>query len=42
VDSLAKQEEVNEHERLVMASQLDRHDKGLRQLAAKVGIKLTA
>ena len=42
IDSLAKQEETNEHERLAMGGQLDRHEEQIHQLATKVGLKFVA
>lgn len=42
VDALAKRQEINDEERLVMAHQLERLDRWVHQLAAKIGIELSA
>jgi hypothetical protein len=39
---LAKRQEINDEERLVMGHQLDRLDAWVHQLADKIGVKLTA
>lgn len=41
LDALAKRQEINDDERLVMGHQLDRLDKWTHELANKIGHKLT-
>lgn len=42
LDTLAKQQEISNDERLVMGHQLDRQDKWTHDLANKIGYKLSA
>ncbi len=42
LDTLAKQQEINEDERLVMRHQLERLDQWVHQLADKIGVELSA
>ena len=42
VDAFAKRQEVDEEERLVMCHQLERLDQWVHQLAAKIGVELSA
>jgi response regulator RpfG family c-di-GMP phosphodiesterase len=42
LDTLAKQQEINEDERLVMRHHLERLDQWVHQLAEKIGVKLSA
>ncbi len=42
LDSLAKRQEINDDERLVMGHQLDRLDKWTHELADKIGHTLAA
>jgi len=42
IDALAKRQEINEEERLVMAHQLERLDQWVHQLADKIGVTLAA
>ncbi len=41
VDALAKRQEINEEERLVMGHQLDQLNQWVHQLAAKIGVELS-
>ena len=41
LDKIAKQQEIDRDERIVMGYQLDRHDSQIREIAAKVGHKLS-
>ncbi|HTE58346.1 MAG TPA: hypothetical protein VK694_06390 [Verrucomicrobiae bacterium] len=41
LDSIEKQLEISEDERLVMGHQLDRLDRWVREVADKIGYKLT-
>ena len=41
LDELAKRQEINDDERLVMGHQLDRLDRWTHELANKIGHKLT-
>jgi len=41
LDTLAKQQEINEDERLVMRHHLERLDQWVHQLADKIGVKLS-
>lgn len=40
IDTVIKQQEVDQHERLAMNHQLDRHERWHHQAAAKIGLKL--
>jgi archaellum component FlaC len=40
IDAVAKQQEIDEHERLAINHQLDRHDRWHHQADDKLGIKL--
>jgi hypothetical protein len=40
LDTLAKQQEINEDERLIMRHQLERLDQWVHQLAEKIGVEL--
>ncbi len=42
VDALAKHQEIDEAERLVMGHQLERLDQWVHQLADKIGVQLSA
>ncbi len=42
LDALAKRQEIDEEERLVMGHQLERHDRWVHQLADKIGVQLSA
>jgi len=42
IDALAKRQEIDEEERLVMGHQLERLDTWVHQLAAKIGVELSA
>jgi hypothetical protein len=42
LDTLAKRQEIDEDERLVMRHQLERLDQWVHQLAEKIGVKLSA
>src|SRR6266702_4500414 len=41
VDALAKRQEINDEERLVMGHQLERLNTWVHQLAAKIGVELS-
>lgn len=41
VDSIVKNQEINDDERLVMGRLLDRHDQWIHALADKIGYKLS-
>ena len=41
LDGLAKRQETDDHERIALSSQVDRHDGCIKQLAAKVGLRLS-
>lgn len=41
LDALAKRQEIDEEERLVMGHQLERLDQWVHQLAAKIGMELS-
>lgn len=41
LDALAKRQEIDEAERLVMGHQLERLDQWVHQLAAKIGVELS-
>jgi len=41
LDGIAKRLEIHEHERVAMNAQLDRHEGWIKQLAAKVGLRLS-
>lgn len=41
IDALAKRQEIDEEERLVMGHQLERLDQWVHQLAAKIGVELS-
>ncbi|HEU5004728.1 MAG TPA: hypothetical protein VFT49_01435 [Candidatus Saccharimonadales bacterium] len=41
IDKIAKQQEINDEERLVMGHQLDRMDRWVHELADKIGYKLS-
>jgi hypothetical protein len=41
VETLAKHQEINDDERLVMGHQLERLDQWVHQLAAKIGVELS-
>ena len=41
VDALAKRQEINDDERLVMGHQLEQLNTWVHQLAAKIGVKLS-
>ena len=41
VDALAKRQEIDEEERLVMGHQIERLDQWVHQLAAKIGVELS-
>ena len=40
LDKIIKQQEIDEHERLAISNQLDRHDRWHHHTADKLGIKL--
>jgi hypothetical protein len=40
IDSVAKQQQTDQHERLAMNNQLDRHEHWHHQTADKLGMKL--
>jgi hypothetical protein len=40
LDAIAKQQEIDQHERLAMNHQLDRHERWHHQAADKLGMKL--
>jgi response regulator RpfG family c-di-GMP phosphodiesterase len=42
LDTLAKRQEIDEDERLVMRHHLERLDQWVHQLAEKIGVKLSA
>lgn len=42
LDALAKRQEIDEEERLVMGHQLERLDQWVHQLAEKIGVELSA
>jgi hypothetical protein len=42
LDALAKRQEIDEEERLVMGHQLERLDRWVHQLADKIGVQLSA
>lgn len=42
IDALAKRQEINEEERLVMAHQLERLNQWVHHLADKIGVTLAA
>lgn len=42
LNTLAKRQEIDEAERLVMGHQLERLDQWVHQLAAKIGVELSA
>jgi len=41
LDKIAKQQEIDDEERLVMGHQLDRLDRWIHEVADKIGYKLT-
>jgi|SRR5712691_7575512 len=41
LDAIAKQQEIDQHERLAMNHQLDRHERWHHQAADKLGLKLS-
>jgi len=41
LDSVAKQQEIDTHERLALTSQIDRHERWISQVAEKINTDLT-
>jgi hypothetical protein len=41
LDGLVKQQETDDHERVALSNQVDRHEGWIKQLAAKVGVRLS-